>query len=62
MKTLMCDYCDYEAKGKTEKEVMDMMWEHIKKVHPEEYEKGMKMSNEEQDKMKEETMLKIKDE
>ncbi len=62
MKILMCDFCDYKAKGMTEKEIMDDMMMHIKEAHPKEYEKGMKMSKEDQDKMMDESRMKIKDE
>lgn len=62
MKTLMCSYCDYKSSGMTEKEIMDDMWDHIKEAHPKEYDKGMKMSEADQDKMKDETKKMIKDE
>lgn len=61
MKTLTCQYCDYDAKGNTEQEVMDDMDRHMKQTHPAEHEEWMKMPKADQDKMMNESRMKIKD-
>lgn len=50
MKTMKCD-CGYMIKGVTEKEVMDKMWKHIKKDHPNQNERIVKMPKVEQEKI-----------
>lgn len=62
MKSLTCKYCtahSHTETGETEKEVMDKIWEHIKTDHKEEAEKSMAMTQEEQDKMMEESKARI---
>lgn len=67
MKKMICTACgamgmEHEIKGNDNKEVMDKAWEHMKKDHPEEVEKIMKMPKEEQDKMMMEAEKKIHEE
>lgn len=67
MKKMICTACGamgqkHEIKGNDNKEVMDKAWEHMKKDHPEEVEKIMKMPKEEQDKMMMEAEKKIHEE
>lgn len=64
MKSLTCKYCTnhtHTETGETEKEVMDKMWEHIKKDHKEESDKSMAMPKEDQDKITEESKARITD-
>ena len=61
MKTMKCD-CGYVIKGITEKEVMDKMWEHMKRVHSDQIGETMKMSKEEKNKIMDEEKKKIENE
>lgn len=49
MKMLACE-CGHKIRGKTDEEVMDKMWEHIKAVHPEMAEEMNKKPKDEQNK------------
>ena len=33
-KTLICDSCGCVFRGNNEKDVIDKMWEHVKRTHP----------------------------
>jgi len=62
MKTLTCDFCgDFVSEGESNKEVMDKMWEHIKKAHPDMKAKMKSMSKDEQKEMMMESEKKIVD-
>ncbi len=62
MKSLTCKSCStYTQTGETEQEVIDKMGDHNKENHQEEFDKSMKMSEEEQAKMKDEAKSRIKD-
>ena len=64
---MTCDMCGamgmkHEIKGETEQGVMDNMQQHMEKGHPEDFQKMMGKSKEEQEMMMDEARKKIQDE
>jgi predicted small metal-binding protein len=59
MKKLMCNYCEYEARGDSNKEVMDEMMGHYNMAHG---ERVKMMSDIDKKVMTEESLMKIREE
>ncbi len=60
MRMMTCD-CGHMVKEATDDAVMETMWKHVEEAHPEKFAEAMKMTPEEQDKMKQEARAKIQD-
>jgi predicted small metal-binding protein len=66
MKSLTCDICGakgmvHKVTGKDEKEVLNKMEKHIKDVHPTDYDNMMTMSDDDINKMMDESRKRIVD-